>query len=267
MRPLAVVVGAGVSGLTCAVRLLEAGWDVHVVARERPEATVSLGAGAIWEFPPARAPAAPAAGARDAESCAAAAHDCSTRSSRRRKPSAGATATNVLLACAVRCASPRRVRPRRALASLAVFDALHAAAETTGVHVRRVHYLYRDAASAPAEARARLPSALLSLTWRARGLSAAVVVARRARLQARFARRVPVASRCADASAPLAEATTCRRRWAPASAPATATWRPWCALLRGASCSGSGPHRARRLPQVSMQSYLAWLERCVRLLR
>ncbi len=75
-RPVAVVVGAGVSGLTCAVRLLECGarfcclvasplqpdrldasrpgWDVHVVAKERPEETVSLGAGAIWEFPPVR---------------------------------------------------------------------------------------------------------------------------------------------------------------------------------------------------------------------
>jgi hypothetical protein len=41
--------------LTCAVRLLEAGWDVRVVARERPEDTVSVGAGAIWEFPPVRA--------------------------------------------------------------------------------------------------------------------------------------------------------------------------------------------------------------------
>lgn len=38
-RPPCVVVGAGVSGLTCAVRLLEAGWDVTVVARERPEET------------------------------------------------------------------------------------------------------------------------------------------------------------------------------------------------------------------------------------
>lgn len=54
-----------------------------------------------------------------------------------------------------RCAS-RRSR-RRALASLAVFDALHEAVETTGVHVRRVHYLYRDAAAAPAEVRAAGP--------------------------------------------------------------------------------------------------------------
>ena len=81
MRPVAVVVGAGVNGLTCAVRLLEAGarvceelalplparacpsscpltgrvsagWDVHCISRDRPEKTVSLGAGAIWEFPP-----------------------------------------------------------------------------------------------------------------------------------------------------------------------------------------------------------------------
>jgi len=75
-RPEAVVVGAGVNGLTCAVRLLEAGacsvsqlsswslahprvspaagWDVRIISRDRPEATVSLGAGAIWEFPPVR---------------------------------------------------------------------------------------------------------------------------------------------------------------------------------------------------------------------
>lgn len=51
-QPFAVVVGAGVTGLTCAVRLLETGWRVHVVARDRPEDTVSWGAGAIWEFPP-----------------------------------------------------------------------------------------------------------------------------------------------------------------------------------------------------------------------
>ena len=31
---------------------------MHVVSRERPEQTVSLGAGAIWEFPPVRAPQA-----------------------------------------------------------------------------------------------------------------------------------------------------------------------------------------------------------------
>ena len=40
---------------------------------------------------------------------------------------------------------------RRALASLSVFEALHAAVATTGVHVRRVHYLYRDATTAPTE--------------------------------------------------------------------------------------------------------------------
>ena len=48
----AVVVGGGVTGLTCAVRLLERGFRVTLVARDRPEDTVSIGAGAIWEFPP-----------------------------------------------------------------------------------------------------------------------------------------------------------------------------------------------------------------------
>jgi heterodisulfide reductase subunit A-like polyferredoxin len=50
----AVVVGGGVSGLTCALRLLERGFDVRVVARERFPETVSIGAGAIWEYPRAR---------------------------------------------------------------------------------------------------------------------------------------------------------------------------------------------------------------------
>jgi D-amino-acid oxidase len=42
-----VVVGAGVSGLTTAVVLAEAGHKVHVVASELPGAT-SLAAGAMW---------------------------------------------------------------------------------------------------------------------------------------------------------------------------------------------------------------------------
>jgi hypothetical protein len=50
--PSAVVIGGGVSGLTCAVRLLELGFSVDLFARERPEDTVSVGAGAIWEYPP-----------------------------------------------------------------------------------------------------------------------------------------------------------------------------------------------------------------------
>jgi D-amino-acid oxidase len=45
-----VVVGAGVVGLTCALRLVEAGHDVHVVARERLAATTSGVAAAVW-FP------------------------------------------------------------------------------------------------------------------------------------------------------------------------------------------------------------------------
>ncbi|HEV8630520.1 MAG TPA: FAD-dependent oxidoreductase, partial [Thermoanaerobaculia bacterium] len=43
-----VVVGAGVVGLTCAVRLAEAGHAVRVVAREGPLASTSVVAGAVW---------------------------------------------------------------------------------------------------------------------------------------------------------------------------------------------------------------------------
>ena len=59
----AVVVGGGVMGLTCALRLLERGFSVRLVARDRPENTVSIGAGAIWEFPPFKV--APQERARD----------------------------------------------------------------------------------------------------------------------------------------------------------------------------------------------------------
>lgn len=43
-----IVVGAGVSGLSCAVRLLEAGHRVDVVARDLPLETTSAVAAAIW---------------------------------------------------------------------------------------------------------------------------------------------------------------------------------------------------------------------------
>jgi len=46
--PVALVVGAGVSGLTTALELSRAGFDVEIVAAERPEHTTSLAAGAIW---------------------------------------------------------------------------------------------------------------------------------------------------------------------------------------------------------------------------
>jgi D-amino-acid oxidase len=49
------VLGAGVSGLTCAVRLLEEGHAVHVVARDLPHDTTSAVAGAVW-FPYRAAP-------------------------------------------------------------------------------------------------------------------------------------------------------------------------------------------------------------------
>jgi D-amino-acid oxidase len=42
------VVGAGVIGLSCAVRLREAGVDAHVVARELGERTTSAAAAALW---------------------------------------------------------------------------------------------------------------------------------------------------------------------------------------------------------------------------
>ena len=44
-----VVVGAGVVGLSCAVRLLEAGHEVAVVARDLPLETTSAVAAALWE--------------------------------------------------------------------------------------------------------------------------------------------------------------------------------------------------------------------------
>ncbi|MGE3172445.1 MAG: FAD-dependent oxidoreductase [Planctomycetota bacterium] len=47
-RPDVVVCGAGVIGLTVAVRLQEAGHRVAIVARELPEATTSAVAAAIW---------------------------------------------------------------------------------------------------------------------------------------------------------------------------------------------------------------------------
>ncbi|WP_111765893.1 FAD-dependent oxidoreductase [Nakamurella deserti] len=43
-----VVVGAGVVGLSCAVRLLEAGHEVRVLARELPTETTSAVAAALW---------------------------------------------------------------------------------------------------------------------------------------------------------------------------------------------------------------------------
>src|SRR5215213_7648994 len=42
------VVGAGVMGLTCAVRLLEAGHRVDVIARDLPLETTSVVAAALW---------------------------------------------------------------------------------------------------------------------------------------------------------------------------------------------------------------------------
>jgi D-amino-acid oxidase len=140
--PAAVVIGGGVSGLTCAVRLLEAGFAVSVVAKERPEQTVSVGAGAIWEYPPFKV--APQEKAR--EWCAASrpAPPCSRTRSRtaaagppRRAAAAGACAASA------RQESLRMRVLRRALASRDVFEALPRA---TGVRLLRAHYLYAGAA-------------------------------------------------------------------------------------------------------------------------
>jgi D-amino-acid oxidase len=53
------VAGAGVVGLTCAVRLAEAGFTVDVLARELPLETSSAAGGGLW-LPAAPQPAAPA---------------------------------------------------------------------------------------------------------------------------------------------------------------------------------------------------------------
>ena len=46
--PEATVVGAGVIGLTTAIRLQEAGFTVRIVTRERPADTTSAVAAAVW---------------------------------------------------------------------------------------------------------------------------------------------------------------------------------------------------------------------------
>lgn len=50
MRVRVAVVGGGVSGLTCAVRLLERGARVTLISKDAPGATTSAVAGAVW-FP------------------------------------------------------------------------------------------------------------------------------------------------------------------------------------------------------------------------
>lgn len=48
MTERVIVVGAGVIGLSCAVRLAEAGYDTNVLARDLPAETTSAVAGALW---------------------------------------------------------------------------------------------------------------------------------------------------------------------------------------------------------------------------
>jgi D-amino-acid oxidase len=47
-RPRIIVAGAGVIGLSCAVRLAEAGFPVDVMARDLPLETTSAAAGGLW---------------------------------------------------------------------------------------------------------------------------------------------------------------------------------------------------------------------------
>ncbi len=47
-RPEVLVLGAGIAGLASAVRLAEAGFPVRVVSKDRPEATTSAVAAALW---------------------------------------------------------------------------------------------------------------------------------------------------------------------------------------------------------------------------
>src|SRR4051794_33664978 len=48
MKREAIVIGAGVSGLTSAMRLRESGWRVHIWAAELPDRTNSAVAAALW---------------------------------------------------------------------------------------------------------------------------------------------------------------------------------------------------------------------------
>lgn len=49
-KPRALVIGCGISGLTCGARLLEEGFDTTIIARELPPHTTSDAAAAVW-FP------------------------------------------------------------------------------------------------------------------------------------------------------------------------------------------------------------------------
>ena len=53
MKNKVLVIGAGVSGLTTAIRLKESGFDVVIVAEKFAPGLASNVAGALWEWPPA----------------------------------------------------------------------------------------------------------------------------------------------------------------------------------------------------------------------
>ncbi|MEU0500567.1 FAD-dependent oxidoreductase [Nocardia sp. NPDC005998] len=53
IAPTALVIGAGVNGLTTALCLRHSGFKVTILTRHRAPDTVSMVAGALWEWPPA----------------------------------------------------------------------------------------------------------------------------------------------------------------------------------------------------------------------
>src|SRR3954451_15840500 len=62
MPPRVTVVGAGVIGLTCAVRLAESGLAVDVLARDLPLETTSAAGTGLWFPAPRGAPGTPPSG-------------------------------------------------------------------------------------------------------------------------------------------------------------------------------------------------------------
>lgn len=123
--PVACVLGAGVSGLTTALRLYEVGWDVHIISEEiggyegvvslasslASGGIVSAGAGAIWEYPPFSI-------------------------------------------------EPQKEAKQWVLSSRPIFESLSASSELTGVRLRRNYYLYRKTFERmKAETRFEVPAA------------------------------------------------------------------------------------------------------------
>ena len=89
-----IVIGAGVIGLSCAIRLAERGFEVHVLARDLPLETTSAIAAALW-YPYRVAPGDPATTTREAARVLAWARATYTELARlaTERPAAGITMT------------------------------------------------------------------------------------------------------------------------------------------------------------------------------